>query len=414
MAKKNRKHRVGRNLKKGLGAIQFFDGGDPNQSPPSAYKRFETVRLTIYPRGEDYVVQASVPQANGMDSDLPSQTINWSRKDLFEHSKELVEELENLTRSDKKIRDSSTINVARMGALIFRKMFPDLNVRNLVKRHIINGSLTCLIVNSKHFNVPFNFLYLGDDLDNVDPMNFIGLNAVVIKDMQRILQSSPTDLFSLQRLEVADEFRIAYAWDDNLSEVQKTELPFIQSMDSTFSTPHVKVSQIPKLNDNEGRQQNCLYLFEGINESRPHLFHLSCHFQNGETHEQRYFTIRSNCSIRQTDIKLSDVTFDSRPVVFFNACRVAHTNPYSSDDYVDFYLQIGARCLIAPECRVVDKTASSFVPYFYREFVSYGRPIAEALYQARLKFWNSEGDLSGLVYSIYGQAHTEIVKGAVK
>jgi len=99
------------------------------------------------------------------------------------------------------------------------------------------------------------------------------------------------------------------------------------------------------------------------------------------------------------------------PLVLVNACGSAALSPLSYDGLAPYLLDLGARTLIGTECDTPVVFGASFGPAVLRAFVGAGRPIGEALREARrLLAGPPTFNALGLLYTLYGSADLVVTR----
>jgi CHAT domain-containing protein len=99
------------------------------------------------------------------------------------------------------------------------------------------------------------------------------------------------------------------------------------------------------------------------------------------------------------------------PSYFLNACEMGFINPLKFSTLVRFFLERGARTIVAPDCKVNDLKSARFSQLFYKHLVR-GASVMEALFKARQEMRQKHNDFVGYAYALYGQADARLVKEA--
>jgi hypothetical protein len=99
---------------------------------------------------------------------------------------------------------------------------------------------------------------------------------------------------------------------------------------------------------------------------------------------------------------------DSRPLVFFNACRSAGEIDWFSQHlgWAQQFLQAGAGAFIGTLWAVRSDSALEFADAFYRHLVGAGEPLGQASLRARQAIRDRDGDPTWLAYAVYGSPGT--------
>lgn len=103
----------------------------------------------------------------------------------------------------------------------------------------------------------------------------------------------------------------------------------------------------------------------------------------------------------------ADLRPAGRPLVFFNACRVARQGFLLTGvgGFPPAFIEKGAGAFVAPLWMVDDDAAQRFIAAFYAAFVASGKSLAEsrhAAIQAARTGGGTRGDASWLAYAVYG------------
>lgn len=99
-----------------------------------------------------------------------------------------------------------------------------------------------------------------------------------------------------------------------------------------------------------------------------------------------------------------DVRLHNHPIVFLNMCESAQATPSLSDSFIHFFINRGARSVIATECTMRPLFAHHFSQRFF-EALSRGDSVGQAILDARRAFIGMENPI-GLAYSLFGSAGT--------
>jgi O-acetyl-ADP-ribose deacetylase (regulator of RNase III) len=107
------------------------------------------------------------------------------------------------------------------------------------------------------------------------------------------------------------------------------------------------------------------------------------------------------------DLSRRSETWESHPLVFLNACSSAEQPELQTRSLVSFFLDRGARGVIATECVMPDVFAAHFALKFYEYFFQ-GLPIDQALLETRRYFLREHNNPLGLAYSLYAHPETQV------
>jgi hypothetical protein len=97
---------------------------------------------------------------------------------------------------------------------------------------------------------------------------------------------------------------------------------------------------------------------------------------------------------------------EAAPLVLLNVCDSAQFLPSLSGGFVPFFLERGARGVIAPDCSMASTLAHAFAREFFPRFLR-GQPVGRILWELRRTFLDM-GNPLGLAYTLYGDADTRL------
>ena len=103
-----------------------------------------------------------------------------------------------------------------------------------------------------------------------------------------------------------------------------------------------------------------------------------------------------------------------RPIVFFNACRVARQGWWLTglDGWAERWVRgCGCSLFVGPLWAVDDRSAWRFAEAFYRELRA-GGSFGEAAQAARLELREESGDLTWMAYAVYAHPNGRLLLGA--
>lgn len=335
---------------------------------------------------------------------LPLTTTTDRSLSSFEHDiEDLLSKAEKLTYSGN-YEESTISEVAQIGANLFQDLFPKDSFRNELLSLISNRDITSLIALNDSITLPWALMYIGKDLSQLNPQNFLGMKCPITTIPRKACSAesqhrTPPD--------TSKGIRLKYAWDDSLESIVKKETVFISGLNNNKDYSSPQVTQVSELIYSKGNIENTRTFAQEINDQDPHIIHFSCHFESNKTISKNRFRLRENTFISYADLKSEKVRFESNPVIFFNACDVARMQPRMAISFLDHCIQMGARSIVAPLCLIKDSTAASMAKYFYIELFSNKLPLDEALFNARLQMFKKEKNLTGLAYSVYGFGRLE-------
>ncbi|HEY0404177.1 MAG TPA: CHAT domain-containing protein [Pyrinomonadaceae bacterium] len=142
--------------------------------------------------------------------------------------------------------------------------------------------------------------------------------------------------------------------------------------------------------------------------------HFSCHCDTTNDLSENHFIRLAHCEGMDQDVTLGELQtqlagFQSVgarqngiafPLVFFNACGTAVSDPMRIGSFPDLLLGIGNRGVIGTECEIPDDFAASFSEQFYRALLG-GRPLGDAIYHAKWQMLERHNNPLGILYTVY-------------
>ena len=96
--------------------------------------------------------------------------------------------------------------------------------------------------------------------------------------------------------------------------------------------------------------------------------------------------------------------------MFINACEMGFVEPLSFTTFIRFFVDRGARTIVAPDCKVSDRHSARFSNLFYKYFTR-GDSIMVAMFNARHEMYRKHQSLIGFAYSLYGQPDAYLTTG---
>lgn len=316
--------------------------------------------------------------------------IAWGLSDLEIHYRELLPSLDRL--EDKRVHK----NLARFAYSDFKTLFPDNRMLPDFEKAGRNMNL-CIV--SKEASYPWSFLYTKKPSSGViDPKHFLGARFSVQRRLAAASSNDPPHRIAV----VEGQPDLVYGWCDTLPG-SKVEADQIKELQRAHGVSAVEIQPISDNRLDAHLRQARAFL----SKMRPRFIHLACHGSNDAHPAKRRLLLRNKTEVTQNDMELSPLAFRNNPVVFVNACHVGEMSPAFATSFASYFLGIGARCVIAPECKVDDASASLFAGAFFEAYFVQRKNALDAMYTARHALL-AKGDLTGLKYALYGQASAQL------
>jgi len=252
---------------------------------------------------------------------------------------------------------------------------------------------------SDDFVIPWNLLFDGDHQGAISPSDFWGFKHVIEE-----IPSSSRDQRIGESIEVGqDALPIAM----NLNRVGTLRvLTEPQSKRLRQWAPAVGV--IERFTENE--------VLDALSGKTPQgkLEYFFCHAGvegNSQGHfDQSYLGLTSSANgLTLEDIKFATVnrTFQSRPVVFLNACESAKMDGRFYDGFVPRLLAMGACAVIGSDCDIPSLFGAHFGIRFLEGFLKSGT-VGEVLLSVRKTLLDDYHNPLGLIYRVFGNADVKL------
>lgn len=144
------------------------------------------------------------------------------------------------------------------------------------------------------------------------------------------------------------------------------------------------------------------------------LFHLACHGATGPGIAQ---AVLLDDDVRLLSVqvaameKLAAAVARREPLVFVNACEVGRTTPdlLGVGGFAVKFLELGARCVVAPLWKVEDTVAHEFAMEFYRRLTAeHPDPPAVIVQQLRARAYEEDGADTWAAYCFFGDPGAEL------
>ncbi len=293
--------------------------------------------------------------------------------------------------------------IAARGKILFEKVFATEAARSAIRDACASEGATEILFYCEGFALCWPLLYLGDDIQNVNVEKFLGMRASIL----RTLQSTTNELSQSRRNDspAGSAVQLNYAWDKSFEEIQARERPYMVGLATTLGEPRVSIFEVPALESNGPPFVQVKVLFDDLNRKNPKIIHLSCHYETGEELASKRFRLRDGAFVTFHQMSAADVKFSSRPLLFFNACKVASLRPDRTENFPEYCMRIGAECIIAPEFEVHDSGAADMAEIFYKKLIKERQSVSDSLHSAKVYLWTEKNNLTGLLYAVYGTSY---------
>ncbi|WP_167693245.1 CHAT domain-containing protein [Sphingomonas azotifigens] len=293
--------------------------------------------------------------------------------------------------------------IAARGKILFEKVFATDAARSAIRDACAGPGATEILFYTDSFALCWPLLYLGTDIQKVEVEQFLGMRASIL----RTLQSTTNEASQSRRDDapIGSAVRLNYAWDKSFKQIETRERPYMVELDVKLDQPRVSVFEVPALEPNGPAFAQAKELFDGLNREEPKIIHLSCHYEAGEELASKRFRLRDGAFVTFHQMSATEVTFTSRPLLFFNACEVAKLKPDRTENFPEYCMRMGAECIVAPEFEVHDFGAADMAEVFYDKLLKDRRSISDALHDAKMHLWTEKKSLTGLLYAVYGQSY---------
>lgn len=396
---RNRERRPRKARVQVLDEQSFVRGGMPRQAATAL-----SATVTIHKQGDAFDTVFTAPT---LHTQLLCAASPWRLADF--HAE--VRQLSALTYKLTLLRrpDLRTLSeVAQLGKILFEAVFPTSDMQAAIRNILLGSQKVSLAILSQDVSIPAQLLYIGNDTDRVDPELFLGMRSAITRTLRSAVcydsqQNQPRNIRGTKRL--------SYAWDASFAYVAGQESTFITGMPLDQSLGDVFVSEVSELLPNSPSGENCRTLFNEMNGANPHIVHLSCHYEDGNSMLSKRFRLRSSAHVSYQDMRAENVSFQTRPFLFFNACDGAEITPDRTENFLDFCLRIGARCVVAPDCKLDDQGAAHFAEQFYRQLFTSGQSISAVAHHVSAAIYQMTGSLVGLAYGVFGQPYVVFHSG---
>ena len=387
-------------------AVRHPDSKTLLELAPFASRPKATLIIEIEERGDSYL--ATLPGSPGRIR----EKCLISRDELSQTYRSLCEMVEKVLRGDR----SRYYDLAQIGYFVFCKIFASDAMRSRVRQRVMDVGNTppiFVIVHSERFVIPWNLLYLLKPAqDEVDHSLFLGHRCIVVSDIK-----DPEENPTQPPPEMCPRVEVLAGYCDRLQYSRDLEIPFIRRhVNGKLSSGAANYCELPELKKKNGRacaetdQEAIGALF-----SRPwSIVHFACHGSNGQSPDLNYLRVRDLYPLTHAALHDEKHRFSHWPLVFLNACEMGFIDPLKFTSIVRFFLDRGARAVIAPDCKVGDLNAAHFSRSFYKFFALGQSSLMEALFKARHEVYQRYADFIGFTYTLYGQPDARLEMGTVR
>lgn len=351
------------------------------------------IQLTIQSTGNGYM--GTLAAGMGKFHRFPLQLTPHDVKAFNTYLQQAIEQMAyNLTATDS--NDQALAQLAETGNYVFKRIFPEGLIRNLMRRALQIGRI--IQISSDGFAIPWELLYDGPLID-VDTTLFWGMSYIVARAI--IQDFGSEDLVSpiIQSSRPAVGL-VAY---DQLEHVAQHEIPALQNL---HRNKRIKLSHLAALDIN--RREQGLVNFGRFLRQRRHLIHFACHAHELEPVDQSYLRISDEFPISIKDFGVREFVIKGNPFIILNACLTSVINPLYTAHWAAEFLKRGVRGVLATELHIPDLFAAEFIKELYMHILA-SETIGDALQTTRQHFWYQQHNPLGLAYALYASPSFRIV-----
>jgi hypothetical protein len=302
--------------------------------------------------------------------------------------------------------------LADYGNFVFCEIFNKPIMQTVIANYLASGEPDqpiYIVVHAREFAIPWNFLCIKKpESEDVDLTTLLGHRCVILCDI-----TDPEEPAHQPEAEIAHTVTVLGAHCDNLKYSTELEIPYIQMLASSRKyRGRATYTPFPVLASRRGgatakaNQAARATLFS----EAASIVHFACHGENHGTPDKNHFRIRDLYPLSYVALKGIE-RFKLNPLVFLNACEMGFVDPLRFTNFIDLFLDKGARTVIAPDCQVEDFNSARFARSFYKFFVLGGETLMDSLFKARRDMFQRHGDMIGYAYAIYGQPHARLSSG---
>jgi O-acetyl-ADP-ribose deacetylase (regulator of RNase III) len=197
---------------------------------------------------------------------------------------------------------------------------------------------------------------------------------------------------------------------DKLKNVKEIEVPGLLNQAKQRTLPCRRVDQVL---GNAGTRPTADDVLKALTQNQPgyDFLHFACHAEvdpdRVSNSRLRLLVNGQEVTLTYRDLSRRSETWESHPLVFLNACSSAEQAELQTRSLVSFFLDRGARGVIATECVMPDVFAAHFALKFYELFFQ-GLDIDQALLETRRYFLKQHHNPLGLAYTLYAHPDTRV------
>jgi hypothetical protein len=286
-------------------------------------------------------------------------------------------------------------DLAEAGYAAFQNIFrPQLSAQflSLLRKREQEREKLLIQITAKEFSVPWDLIYPKPLSAKLSYKEFWGMRHIVFRNVEPNIRdgAAPGHVIPTSRPIVG------LLTDLGLPAVEDYELPFFQQeqRDERIRLYHLKREL------DAGRWHEEFAAVRRFLNRSYHILHLACH-ADCDGDGQCTFTITRNFEVGLKRLEAYNCWVQGNPVVFLNACRTSNLAPKHLLNFARYFLESGARGVIATECKVPDGAfAADFAKHIYKAFLN-GEPLGQSLLSAR-QYYLERANPLGLMYSLYG------------
>lgn len=247
-------------------------------------------------------------------------------------------------------------------------------------------------ITAKEFSVPWDLIYPRPLDAKPSYEQFWGMRHMVSRNVEPDYRdgAAPGHVIS------TDRPSIGLLTDLSIDAVEDYELPFFQR---NQRAERIRLHHLKKELDENRWLEEFTAVRRFLNRSYD-ILHMACHADcSGDG--VCTFTITRNFKVGLNRLAAHNCWVQGNPMVFLNACRTSNFAPKHLLTFARYFLEGGARGVIATECKVPDGAfAAEFAERVYTSFLK-GMPLGRSLLEAR-QYYLARANPLGLIYSLYG------------
>jgi hypothetical protein len=286
-------------------------------------------------------------------------------------------------------------DLAEAGYTAFLNIFkPQLSAQflKLLRKSEMERKKLLIQITAKEFSVPWDLIYPRPLDDKPSYEEFWGMRHIVCRNVEPNFRDGAAPGHVIP----TNKPIVGLLTDLTLEAVEDYELPFFHQEQRD---EHIRLYHLKRELDADRWQEEFAAVRKFLNRSY-HILHLACHADCGED-GLCTFKITRNFEVGLKTLEAYNCWVQGNPVVFLNACRTSNLAPKYLLNFARYFLESGARGVIATECEVPDGAfAAEFAKRVYKSFLN-GEPLGQSLLAARQYFLERANPL-GLMYSLYG------------